>query len=203
MGTHSPLPTGSHTAAHTAKQGPSLPRPQCGFVPPAKYLIFRHAFIYIHFPVLCEPSLSATVLSQTTSRRVFQLRSQTAHVCFHERKRVHTRLVSKNRTQGHTRRNSGRSDGGGITTLGAFRTFTNIPGPGIRTANFAALGSGRGHSRRTQRAFGTAMRLCASLFRGVAAPLGCATLLVYRGIYICERSCRVLPIFQSNYQRCR
>ena len=31
--------------------------------------------------------------------------------------------------------------GGGITTLGAFRTFTNIPGPGIRTANFAAFGS--------------------------------------------------------------
>ena len=28
-------------------------------------------------------------------------------------------------------------------------------------------------SRRTQRAFGTAMRLCASLFRGAAAPLGC------------------------------
>ena len=27
-------------------------------------------------------------------------------------------------------------------------------------------------SRRTQKAFGTAMRLCASLFRGVAAPLG-------------------------------
>ena len=32
------------------------------------------------------------------------------------------------------------SDGGGITTLGAFRTFTNIPGPGIRTASFAAFG---------------------------------------------------------------
>ena len=31
--------------------------------------------------------------------------------------------------------------GGGITTLGAFRTFTNIPGPGIRTTNFAAFGS--------------------------------------------------------------
>ena len=30
---------------------------------------------------------------------------------------------------------------GGITTLGAFRTFTNIPGPGIRTAYFAAFGS--------------------------------------------------------------
>ena len=35
----------------------------------------------------------------------------------------------------------GVSDGGGITTLGAFRTFTNIPGPGIRTASFAALGA--------------------------------------------------------------
>ena len=34
----------------------------------------------------------------------------------------------------------GVSDGGGITTLGAFRTFTNIPGPGVRTAYFAAFG---------------------------------------------------------------
>ena len=35
----------------------------------------------------------------------------------------------------------GVSDGGGITTLRAFRTFTNIPGPGIRTAYFAAFGA--------------------------------------------------------------
>ena len=35
----------------------------------------------------------------------------------------------------------GVSDGGGITTLEAFRTFTNIPGPGIRTASFTAFGS--------------------------------------------------------------
>ena len=33
------------------------------------------------------------------------------------------------------------SDGGGITTLGAFRTFTNTPGTGIRTASFAAFGA--------------------------------------------------------------
>ena len=26
---------------------------------PAKFLLLRHAFIYIHFPVLCEPPLSA------------------------------------------------------------------------------------------------------------------------------------------------
>ena len=72
----------------------------------------------------------------------------------------------------------GVSDGGGITTLGAFRTFTNIPGPGIRTASFAAFGILAGRcSRRTQKAFGTAMRLCVSLFRGAAAPLGCVILV--------------------------
>ena len=38
----------------------------------------------------------------------------------------------------------GVSDGGDITTLGAFRTFTNIPGPGIRTASFAAFGAWSG-----------------------------------------------------------
>ena len=34
--THSVFGERSHTAAYTPKQGPSLPRPQCGFVPPAK-----------------------------------------------------------------------------------------------------------------------------------------------------------------------
>ena len=42
--------------------------------------------------------------------------------------------------QGSHGETGGISDGGGITTLGAFRTFTNIPGPGIRTASFAAFG---------------------------------------------------------------
>ena len=67
----------------------------------------------------------------------------------------------------------GVSDGGGITTLGAFRTFTNIPGPGIRTAYFAAFGSWSGVLQKDTESLGTAMRSCASLFRGVAAPLGC------------------------------
>ena len=48
------------------------------------------------------------------------------------------RRIAHKGTHGET---GGVSDGGGITTLGAFRTFTNIPGPGVRTANFAAFGS--------------------------------------------------------------
>ena len=46
--------------------------------------------------------------------------------------------IAHNGSHGET---GGISDGGGITTLGPFRTFTNIPGPGIRTAYFAAFGS--------------------------------------------------------------
>ena len=64
-----------------------------------------------------------------------------AHVRFHGRKRVHTRLRQQDRTQRLTRRNRGLPDRAAITTLGAFRTFANLPGPGVRTANFAAFGA--------------------------------------------------------------
>ena len=51
------------------------------------------------------------------------------------------RKIAHNGTHAET---GGVSDGGGITTLRAFRTFTNIPGPGIRTAYFAAFGAWSG-----------------------------------------------------------
>ena len=74
----------------------------------------------------------------------------------------------------------GVSDGGGITTLGAFRTFTNIPGPGVRTANFAAFGGLAGGAPEERRE--PSEQRCAYARRcseGVAAPLGCA--------YICRK----------------
>ena len=46
--------------------------------------------------------------------------------------------IAHNGTHAETR---GVSDGGGIITLDTSCTFTNIPGPGIRTAYFAAFGS--------------------------------------------------------------
>ena len=51
-----------------------------------------------------------------------------------------------------------------------------LRGQGVERQTLPPLGLGRGYSRRTQRAFGTAMRSCASLLRGVAAPLGCVIL---------------------------
>ena len=84
---------------------------------------------------------SHTNASNTLVTRTSTPPAQTAHVCFHTRKRVHTRLHSKNRTQRLTRRNRGCFGRGAITTLDTYCTFTNIPGPGIRTASFAAFGS--------------------------------------------------------------
>ena len=51
------------------------------------------------------------------------------------------------------------------------------PGRVSEQQTLPLLGLGRVYSRRTQRACGTAMRLCVSLSRGVAAPLGCVICL--------------------------
>ena len=64
---------------------------------------------------------------------------KTAHVRFHRRKWVPTRLSEKDRTPALTRRNRERFGWGAIITLDTSCTFTNIPGPGVRTANFAAF----------------------------------------------------------------
>ena len=82
-GKHSAFGERLHTTAYTPKQGPSFPRPQRGFALPVKSILFRHAFIYIHFPVLCGPPSSATAPSQTIFHRVFQPLAQMAHVRFH------------------------------------------------------------------------------------------------------------------------
>ena len=87
----------------------------------------------------CCPKVTATTLSPTASHPDFQLLAQMAHVRFRRRKWVHTCLCSEDRTQGLTRRNTGLPDGAAITTLDTYCTFTKFPGPGIRTANFAAF----------------------------------------------------------------
>ena len=131
--THSPSPTGSHTAAHMSKQGSSLPRSQRSLVLPAKSLLFHHAFIYIHFPVLCKPPLSAerkirrncrhkfypqplfiVFFNFLHKRPTFAFTSESGHTLGSRRKIAHS--GSHGETQGV-------SDGGAITTLGAFHTF--------------------------------------------------------------------------------
>ena len=175
VGTHLTLLKGSHTRAHTPKQGPSLPWPQCGFVLPAKSLLFRHD---IHFPVLCEPSLSATALSQTIFHRVFNFLYKRSMFAFAGESGYTLGFAQRIAHGGSHAETGGVSDGGAITTLGAFRTFTNIPGPGIRTAYFAAFGSWPGGALEERRK--PSGQRCVYACRcpeGVAAPLGCVALL--------------------------
>ena len=63
----------------------------------------------------------------------------------------------------------------GVVSLPSIRAARSRTSPGrvSERQTLPLLGLGRRRSRRTQKAFGTAMRLCASLSRGVAAPLGC------------------------------
>ena len=67
----------------------------------------------------------------------------------------------------------------GVVSLLSERSARSPTSPGrvSERRTLPLLGLGRVYSRRTQRAFGTAMRLCASLSRGVAAPLGCVICL--------------------------
>ena len=136
--------------------------------------------------------VTVTTLFQTVPHRIFQLLPQMAHVCFHVRKRVHTRLSAKNRTQGHTRRNTGRFGWGWYHYP---RTVPHVSetlrGQVSERHTLPLLSLGRGCSQRTQRAFGTAMRLCASLFRGVAAPLGCVVCLQLGDVAVFFAPCAV------------
>ena len=68
-----------------------------------------------------------------------------------------------------------------------------FPGRVSERRTLPLLGLGRVYSRRTQRAFGAAMRLCASLFRGVAAPLGCVILFLLSKLWLVCHALRVFP----------
>ena len=203
--------------------------------------------------------VTAATLFQTVSHPDFQLPSQTPHVCFHSRKRVHTRISKKDRTQRLTRRNRGlpspghsvalrcqrnpfysttllytyisrfsvnphyqqqfylrpsfiaffnlshkrptfaftsesgytlgfrrkiahkgtHGETGGVLGGGWYHYPRSVPhvsetlrGQGVERQTLPLLGLGRGCSRRTQKAFGTAMRLCVSLSRRRRGPAG-------------------------------
>ena len=79
------------------------------------------------------------------------------------------RKIAHKGTHGET---GGVSDGVLLLLSDCFTRFGN-PDQGVERQTLPLLGFGWMYFRRTQRAFGTAMCLCASLFRGVAAPLGC------------------------------
>ena len=101
-----------------------------------------------------KPSCKVQLFAQNRSRNyrqkvtgtalfptAFQLLAQTATLAFSGENGYTLGFRRRIAHSGLHAETGGVSDGGGITTLEAFRTFTNIPGPGIRTASFTAFGS--------------------------------------------------------------
>ena len=97
------------------------------------------------------------------------------------------RIVHKG-THGETR---GVSDGGWYHyPRSVSHGSETLRGRGLKRQTLPLLGLGRRRSRRTQRAFGTAMRLCASLFRRRRGPAG------LRDLFRFCRNCGLYALFQ-------
>ena len=90
---------------------------------------------------------------------------------------THSALLKGLHTRAHTAKQGAFRMG--VVSLLSERSARSPTSPGrvSKRHTLPLWGLGRGCSQRTQKAYGTAMRLCASLFRGVAAPLGCVICL--------------------------
>ena len=98
---------------------------------------------------------------------------------------THTRLCQQDRTQRLTRRNRGCFGWGRYYYPRSVSHISEtLRGQVSERQTLPLLRLDPVCSRRTQRAFGTAMRLCASLFRGTAAPLGCVICLQFGDVAV-------------------
>ena len=72
-----------------------------------------------------------------------------------------------------------------------------LRGRGLKRQTLPLLGLGRGCSQRTQKAFGAAMRLCASLFRRRRGPAGLRNLfLLLSELWLVHPALRTLCVYE-------
>ena len=134
----------------------------------SKNLPVKFGFSPIDTPANIAKKLPSQRCSQplfnfSHKRPTFAFTSESGHTLGSRRKIAHNGLHAETRVFQM-----------GVVSLPSERSACSQTSPGRVSAQQALLllGLGRVYSRRTQRAFGTAMRLCVSLSRGVAAPLG-------------------------------
>ena len=122
------------------------------------------------------------------------LRHKRPTFAFTDKSGLHTRLRSKIAHSGPHAETGGISDGGAITTLDTSCTFTNFPGPGIRTASFAAFGSWPGGTPEERKEpSGQRCVYARHCSVGVAAPLGCVILFLLSKLWLVCHALRVFP----------
>ena len=98
---------------------------------------------------------------------------------------THSALGERSHTSAHRAKQGCVGWGRYLYPRSVLRGSETLRGQGVERRTLPHLGLDRICSRRTQKAFGTAMRLCVSLSRGVAAPLGCVIFSVSVEIAVC------------------
>ena len=164
-GTHSPFGEGSHTRRN---RGPSLPRPQRGFALPVNsfysatllYTYISRFTVNLHYQQR-EKSGETAAINFIPNRFSSQFSTSPTNG---------PRSLSRVKAGTHSAFGEGSHTAAYTPKQGAFRMGV-VSLPSERSAR-SPTSPGRVYSRRTQRAFGTAMRLCASLFRRRRGPAG-------------------------------
>ena len=132
-------------------------------------------------PQRCFKPLFIPIFNFSRKRPTFAFTSESGYTLGSRRKIAHSG------SHGET---GGISDGGGITTLGSFRTFTNIPGPGVRTAYFATLGSWPGVLSKNAESLRDSDALMRVAVPGRRGPAG------LRDLFRFCRNCGLYALFQ-------
>ena len=133
----------AHNGPH-AETGAFLPS-ATAWLCAASEIHFIPPCFYIHtFPGSLWTTISNSSISDHLSSRFSTSRTNGLRLLSRAKAGTHSAFGERSHTTAHTAKHGAFRLGGGITTLGPFRTFTNIPGPGIRTASFAAFGAWSG-----------------------------------------------------------
>ena len=116
---------------------------------------------------------------------------------------THSAFGERSHTRAHTAKQG--TFRMGVVSLLSERSARSPTSPGRVSERqvLPLLGLGRGCSQRTQKAFGTAMRISASLFRGVAAPLGCVIFFASAEVAACMPCSRYFFRFSRRSSLCR
>ena len=143
------------------------------------------AYIFKKLPSQCWPKpLFIAFFNFSHKRPTFAFTSESGYTLGFRKRIAHKGL------HGETR--AFRTGALSLPSTRAARSRTS-PGRVSERQTLPLLSLGRRCSRRTQRAFGTATRLCASLSRGVAAPLGCVIFFAFVEIGICTSGAHGFP----------
>ena len=144
------------------------------------------AYIFKKLPSQCWPKpLFIAFFNFSHKRPTFAFTSESGYTLGFRKRIAHKGL------HGETR--AFRTGALSLPSTRAARSRTS-PGRVSERQTLPLLGLGRRRSRRTQRAFGTAMRLCVSLSRGVAAPLGCVIFFASAEVAACTPCAQGLSV---------